>query len=116
MDFEKLVGVCSLLKGVEDIYLFGFENVVWKVGGKMFVLYYFEYLEMINLKCDLEWMVELCVNYEGIELGYYMNKKYWNMVVLQGDVNDVLLVEFICYLYELVVVFLFKKLCDEFMD
>ena len=64
---------------------FGPENLVFKVGGKMFALLSLDQIPpRANLKCDPDLALELRDRYEQITAGYHMNKKHWNTIELEG--------------------------------
>ena len=62
---------------------------------KMFALIDLESANKICLKCDPEYALELREHYVAIEGAYHFNKKYWNQVFLDGDVDDKLLKQLI---------------------
>jgi predicted DNA-binding protein (MmcQ/YjbR family) len=58
---------------------------------KMFALIDLEGSNSIALKCDPEYALELREKYDGIEGASHFNKKYWNRVYLNMDVDDKLI-------------------------
>ena len=89
---------------------FGPENLVFKVGGKMFALASLDDVPpRVNLKCDPERALDLRDRYEEVQPGYHMNKKHWNTVELGGRIPDAELREMIDHSYELVVARLPKR-------
>jgi len=75
----------------------------------MFALCDVDEFESINLKCDPVRALELRASYEEIQPGYHMNKKHWNTVSTQGNLDDDLIKELITHSYELIVAKLPKK-------
>jgi predicted DNA-binding protein (MmcQ/YjbR family) len=67
-------------------YPFGESVAVYKVGEKMFALIA-EGKEPVNvsLKAEPELSNLLREKYETIMPGYHLNKKYWNTIVLTGQ-------------------------------
>ena len=63
----------------------------------------------MNLKCDPERAVQLREAFEDIRPGWHMNKKHWNTVVFESDLEESLLRELIDHSYDLVVQKLPKK-------
>jgi len=63
----------------------------------------------INLKCDPEYALELRDQYDGITGGYHMSKKHWNTVVIEGELEDKLILSLIDHSYDLVVSSFTKK-------
>ena len=67
----------------------------------------------INLKCDPEYALELRDQYSDITGGYHMSKKHWNTVVIEGALEDKMILSLIDHSYNLVVKSLTKKLQAE---
>ena len=86
--------------------------MVFKGSGKIFALAGLdEFPPRVNLKCDPERCIELRENYpESIIPGYHMNKKHWNTVYIEGDLDLEFLKGLIDHSYELVFQSLPKKL------
>ena len=68
----------------------------------------------ICLKCDPEYALELREHYVAIEGAYHFNKKYWNQVFLDGDVDDKLLKQLIDHSVEEVLKKFTKKMRTEY--
>jgi predicted DNA-binding protein (MmcQ/YjbR family) len=104
-------------KGVTEHFPFNEDALVFKVGGKMFLLSSLSSWEngnpTVNLKCDPEKAPELRAEYEGIQPGYHMSKKHWNTVSINKDVSDALIKELIDHSYELVFTSLPNKIKTE---
>lgn len=78
MNIELVREYCFWKKVVIECFLFDEYLFVMKVMDKMFVLIDLERVNMILLKCDLDYVIELCEYYLVIEGVYYFYKKYWN--------------------------------------
>ena len=85
-----------------------------KVMDKMFALIDLESANKICLKCDPEYALELREHYAAIEGAYHFNKKYWNQVFLDGDVDDKLLKQLIDHSMEEVLKKFTKKMRTEY--
>ncbi len=111
MHIEDFRNYCLSKKGVEETFPFDEVTLVFKVMGKMFALTGLEKPEFqVNLKCDPERAIELRERYEeAITDGYHMNKKHWNTVFFERDLEHSLLIELIDHSYDLVVSKLTKK-------
>ncbi len=110
MDIVYLREYCLAKRGVEESFPFDEKTLVFKVMNKMFALNGIESdPPSVNLKCDPERSIELRERYNGIIPGYHMNKKHWNTVCLEDDVEDSLIVQLIDHSYDLVVKSLTKK-------
>jgi predicted DNA-binding protein (MmcQ/YjbR family) len=53
--------------------------------------------------------VELREHYDCVQPGYHMSKKHWNTIIVDGSIDDVLLMEWIDLSYNLVVQSLTKN-------
>ncbi|MFD0993666.1 MmcQ/YjbR family DNA-binding protein [Tenacibaculum geojense] len=117
MHIDQLREYCIQKKGVTEHFPFDDVTLVFKVMGKMFALIGLNKWEQgepkINLKCDPDKAVLLRNTYESVKPGFHMNKKHWNTVLLNNDVNDDLAFELIDHSYNLVVKGLTKKLQKE---
>ena len=112
MTAEDLREFCLSLKAVTESFPFNDDALVFKVKGKMFALTSLED-RTLTLKCDPEKAIALREQYTSVVPGYHMNKKYWNMVHLDGSVPAKLIKEWIVDSYRLVVEKLPKKTKDN---
>ena len=80
----------------------------------MFALISLEPADKIALKCDPEYALELRDNYNGVEGAYHFNKKYWNQVFFDRDVDDKLLKRLIDHSYDEVLRKFTKKMRTEY--
>jgi predicted DNA-binding protein (MmcQ/YjbR family) len=104
MDIESLREYCLGKKGVKEEFPFGDSTLVFKVGGKIFLLAGLDYSPLqFNVKLDPEHAVELREQYESIQPGYHMNKKHWSSVIIDGSVSEKLLRQLVDESYLLVV-------------
>lgn len=103
MDIEFLREYCMSKTGVTESFPFDENTLVFKVAGKMFLLTDLVDTFSMNVKCDPDKALELREHYSCVLPGYHMNKKYWNTVLIDGTVNDTLLIEWIDHSYALVV-------------
>ena len=109
MDIEFFRDYCLKKKGVTEELPFDESTLVFKVLGKMFALCNLDNFESTNLKCGPDYSEELREQYNGVTPGYHMNKKHWNTVYFEDDVEDKLLLSLIDHSYEMVVKGLPKK-------
>ncbi len=58
--------------------------------------------DIVSVKCEPSFGIELRAQYEGIVEGYYMNKTHWNSVYLDGSVPDDVIKIMIDQSYELI--------------
>lgn len=103
MDIESLREYCLSKSDVEETQPFGPDTLVYKIGGKMFLLTSLDSSQLsFNVKCDPDKAIELRDNYDCVKPGYHMNKKHWNTVTVDGSVSNSLLKEWIDDSYRLV--------------
>ena len=113
VNIEEFRNHCLSKSGVSEGFPFDEFTLVFKVLGKMSALTGVDNLEYINLKCDPERAIELRENYDGVRPGYHMNKKRWNSVYTQIDINEQLLYELRDYSFDLLVKSPPKRLQNE---
>ena len=113
MDFDVFYEYVAALPYSEATTPFGPDTLVFKVGGKVFLLAGIEEFKAFNVKCDPEYAVTLREEYHGIIPGWHMNKKHWNTIQLGQDVTWPMMKELIKHSYDLVYQSLPKKLKNE---
>ena len=91
MDIETIRDYCIRKKGTTEEFPFDNVTLVFKVMGKMYACIGLDNPEWLSLKCKPEYALELREHHSGIEGAYHFNKKYWNQVSLQGDIDDKLI-------------------------
>ncbi len=103
MNIETLREYCLSKPGAEETLPFGPDTLVYKVGGKMFLLTGLDSEDLrFNVKCDPDKAIEWREEFTCVQPGYHMNKKHWNTIVADGSVPDKQLKEWIDHSYELV--------------
>jgi predicted DNA-binding protein (MmcQ/YjbR family) len=103
MNPESLRTYCLTKPGVTESFPFDEATLVFKVGGKMFVLLHTESQPTtINLKCDPERAVQIREEYSAVTPGFHMNKTHWNTITLDGSVRQADIHDWIDHSYELV--------------
>ncbi|HXB42221.1 MAG TPA: MmcQ/YjbR family DNA-binding protein [Bacteroidia bacterium] len=110
MNIEELREYCLSKAFAEETFPFDEETLVFKVGGKAFLLTGINERPLsFNVKCDPEKAIGLREQYSYVLPGYHMNKKHWNTIVCESGVSKKLLKEWIDHSYDLVVNGLPKK-------
>jgi len=110
MDSNTIHSHAASLIGSNEEYPFEPKTLVFKVRGKMFALLAKdEEAPRITLKCDPDNAVQLCDQYLSIEPSYYMNKRHWITINLDGEISKEMIFRFIDDSYNLVVNKLSKK-------
>jgi predicted DNA-binding protein (MmcQ/YjbR family) len=112
MTFKQIDTYLLSKKGTTFDYPFDQEVRVYRVAEKIFALIVDKEPLSINLKCNPIYALELRSIYSSVIPGYHMNKKHWNTVMVQGDVDEKLLKELIDHSYTLIVQSLTKKQRD----
>jgi predicted DNA-binding protein (MmcQ/YjbR family) len=109
MTFQEIDTYLLSKQGATFDYPFDQEVRVYRVAEKIFALMVDKQPLSINLKCNPMYALELRSIYASVILGYHMNKKHWNTVMVEGDVDEKLLKELIDHSYTLIVQSLTKK-------
>ena len=113
MTAEDIREYCIKKPGVEESFPFDNETLVFKVGGKMFLLLSLDADPLsFNVKCDPDKAIELREKYSSVLPGYHMNKQHWNTVLCDGSVAKKIILGWIDDSYELVYFSLSKKIKD----
>jgi len=102
MNIEDLHTYCLSKHGATEEFPFGDQTLVFKVGGKIFLLAGLEEGNSFNAKCNPEHAIELREDHPEIIPGYHMNKKHWNTVYINGSLKLNLIHEIIDHSYDLV--------------
>jgi predicted DNA-binding protein (MmcQ/YjbR family) len=103
MNIESLREYCMSKPGAEETLPFGPDTLVYKAGGKAFLLTGLDSEEFrFNVKCDPDKAIELREQYPCVLPGWHMNKKHWNTIMVDGSVPIKQLKEWIDWSYDLV--------------
>jgi len=114
MNVEELRAYCLNKKGVTESTPFDDVTLVFKVMNKMFALIPLDEDKlMISLKCDPEKAIQLREQYPQVTPAWHFNKKHWNSVLVDGNIEVELVKELVDHSYDLVVSGLTKKLKEE---
>jgi len=117
MNIESLREYCLSKSCSEETQPFGPEVLVYKEGGKIFLLLPLnEDTLTFSVKCDPEKAAELREEFACVMPGYHMNKKHWNTILVDGSVSANQLKEWIDHSYQLVVEKLSGNLRDSLLD
>lgn len=92
---------------------FGEDTLVFRVGGKLFLLTSLSQGDRFNVKCDPEYAIELREQYTEVQPGYHMNKKHWNTVHTNGSLSRREICDMIDHSYELVLKSLPKNIREQ---
>ncbi len=87
MTHDALRTLCLAQPAATEDQPFGPDNVVFRVGNKIFALLALDaFPPRINLKCEPEKAIDWRERYEAVVPGYHMNKRHWNTVVCNGSI------------------------------
>lgn len=113
---EEIREYCLAKKGVTEGFPFNETTLVFKVGGKMFLLMALDTQPLVfSAKNKEDYNQELREKYYQISGAYHMNKTHWNSVVCEGLKSD-LIKKLINDSYDLVFESLTKKVKEEFLN
>jgi predicted DNA-binding protein (MmcQ/YjbR family) len=104
MDIESLRDYCLSKPAAEETLPFGPDTLVYKVGGKIFLICSLNSETFrFSVKCDPEKVIELRERYDCVQPGYHLNKKHWNTILLTGQLPWEEIQGLILHSYNLVV-------------
>ncbi len=113
MNLETLYKYCLSKKGTTEHFPFDQDILVFKIGSKMYALSSISGWEKgepkINVKCNPDIALELRSQYHDVQPAYHMNKKHWNTLVINSEITDKQIKEWIDDSYNLVFESLPKK-------
>ena len=113
---EEIREYCLAKKGVTEGFPFNETTLVFKVGGKMFLLMALDTQPLVfSAKNKEDYNQELREKYYQISGAYHMNKTHWNSVVCEGLKSD-LIKKLINDSYDLVFESLTKKVKEEILN
>ena len=108
-EFEHIRDHCLSKMAVTESFPFDENTMVWKVAGKVFAIANVYDFHGVSLKCNPERAIELREQFEGIRPGWHLNKKHWNSVSAELDVEWSLARDLLDHSYACVVQGLTKK-------
>ena len=100
MNIEDVREYCLQKAHTDEAFPFDETILVFRLMGKIFACLNLERPNLVVLKCEPDYALELRDRYQGIEGAWHMNKKHWNQVYLDRDVPDTLIYELIDHSYE----------------
>lgn len=117
MNIDQLREFCLSIKGATEDMPFNDPYLVFRVMGKWFAVVPLHDTELkVNLKCDPDKAIDLRDEYECVQAAWHFNKKYWNSIVLNRDMNDDVLKQWILHSVEEVVKKLPKRVQAEYWE
>lgn len=111
MHVEEIRDYCLVKTGVEESFPFDNETLVFKVGGKIFLLLSLNANPIqFNVKCEPNKAIDLREKYTYVLPGYHMNKQHWNTIICSSGISKSLIFDWIDDSYNLVLKSLPKKI------
>ncbi len=108
MNIEDIREYCLQKYLSVEEFPFDETTLVFKVAGKMFACLPLEKCDMLILKCDADYAIELRDKHSAIQPAWHFNKKYWNQLLIPA-LEDNLIKELIDHSYAEVVKKLSRK-------
>ncbi|MDR0970382.1 MAG: MmcQ/YjbR family DNA-binding protein [Lentimicrobiaceae bacterium] len=87
MNIEELRNYCISKPYVEECFPFDETTLVFKVGGKMFLLTDLDGDLYMIIKAKPESVIERIERYSDTDEGFHMNKKHWIRVRLENNLD-----------------------------
>lgn len=88
MNVESLREYCLSLPLATEDFPFDETTIVFRVVGKIFAMLDLERPDVVSLKCNPDYALQLREEHPEISGAWHMNKKYWNQVNLSGHLED----------------------------
>ena len=103
MNIESAREFCLTFPFATEDLPFGPDDLAIRVKGKIFAFFDLNRPDLMVLKCDPSYAEELRDKYNAVEPAWHWNKKYWNQVYFERDVDDELFKDLIRHSFEEVV-------------
>lgn len=99
MNIETLREYCLSLPFVTEDMPFDDTVLVFRLKSKIFACLTLDKPDLIVMKCNPERALELRDRFEAIEPAWHWNKKYWNQIHIDNDVDRPLMEELLRHAY-----------------
>jgi len=117
MNIEELREYCLSLKEATEDMPFEDEYLIFRVFNKWFAVIPLNDTELnISLKCDPDKAIELRERYKCVTAAWHFNKKYWNNIIINYDMDDETVIYWIRHSVEEVLKKLPKKTQVEYWE
>lgn len=115
MSIEELRDYCLSLKNATEDMPFKDEYLMFRVYNKWFAVIPLRDPELkVFVKCAPAQAIELRERYNCVEAAWHFNKKYWNSIILNCDMDDETVKQWIRHSIEEVVKKLPKSTQQEY--
>lgn len=95
MNIEEIREYCLSKPLATEDSAFGPDNLLFRVYNKIFACIDLERPNLVVVKCDSERAEELRQQYQGIVPAWHWNKRFWNEIHFNTDVDDPLVFQLI---------------------
>lgn len=102
MALEEVREYALSLPCVTEDMPFGEDHLVFRIGGKIFMIMSLDGNNYICVKCNPDRAVDLREMYRDIEPAFHMNKKHWNGIYCGGHLHRNIIEEQIRHSYDLI--------------
>lgn len=109
MNIEAFREYCISKPCATEDFPFDETLLAFRVKKHIFACISLDYPDLATMKCDPEKAIELRDRYSAIEPAYHWNKKFWNQIWFNRDVDDEMLKRLVDHSYDEVVKKLSKK-------
>lgn len=109
MNVESLREYCLSLPLATEDFPFDETTLVFRVVGKIFAMLDLERPDVVSLKCNPDYALQLREEHPEISGAWHMNKRYWNQVNLDGHLEDAFVCGLVRHSYAEVVKKLTRK-------
>ena len=113
MDIESTREYCLSLPLVTEDMAFGPECLVFRICNKIFACFNLDGRDIIAVKSDPDYALELRDRFPDIEPAWHWNKRYWNQFSLKGGLPTEMIKSLIRHSYSEVVKSLPRKIKIE---
>ena len=100
MNIEDIREYCLAKPHTDEAFPFDETTLVFRLLGKIFACLDLERPNLVVLKCEPDYALELRDRYRGIEGAWHWNKKHWNQIYFDRDVPDTLIYALVDHSYE----------------
>ena len=115
MNIEELRDYCLSLPMATEYMPFEDNYLIFRIYNKWFAVIPLNDVDLkISVKCDPEKAIELRDSYHSVSPARHFNKKYWNSILLNTDMNDETVKQCIRDSVDEVLKKLSKKLREEY--
>ena len=99
MNIESFRELCLSLPYATEDMPFDDTVVVFRLKQKIFAAIFLDKPDLVVMKCNAEKATELREQYSAVESAYHWNKKYWNQIHIDNDVDRQLMEELLRHAY-----------------